>query len=78
MASPETTLVRVLVGHVGPACPEDGQLVQLPADVAADLVRTGGAVPVPAGEGGHDELYKAQPGNRAGRHLVRCQKMPNF
>jgi hypothetical protein len=47
MTCPVTTLVRVRVGCCGPVSPEDGVLVRLPADLAAELVRVGDAVRVP-------------------------------
>ena len=37
-------LVRVLLGAVGPCCLEDGVMLMLPADKAADLVQAGDAV----------------------------------
>ena len=43
---PDTTLVRLWLGSVGPVTVEDGWLVRLPADVAAELVRAGDAVRV--------------------------------
>ena len=42
----DTQLVRVLTGSVGPVTPEDGQVLRLPADKAADLVQAGDAVDV--------------------------------
>jgi len=45
-ADPLTTLVRVRYGSVAPVSPEDGIVLRLPADVAAELVRSGDAVRV--------------------------------
>jgi hypothetical protein len=46
----DTTLVRVRRGCCGPVTLEDGVLVRLPADEAAELVRIGDAVPVDQGD----------------------------
>ena len=42
----DLVLVRVVRGQVGPVTPEDGYLVTLPADQAAELVVCGEAVAV--------------------------------
>jgi len=44
-------LVRIVRGSVGPMHPEDGMLVALAADVAADLIEAGDAVPVALPDG---------------------------
>jgi len=47
MPDPDTlVLVLVRYGAVGSCCPEDGQVLRLPADKAAELVARGDAVPV--------------------------------
>ena len=46
MTSPVTVLIRVLRGCCGPVAPEDGIVLRLPAEVAAELVHRGDAAPV--------------------------------
>ena len=46
MISPVTTLVRVRYGSVAPVHLEDGIVLRLPADLAAELVRSGDAARV--------------------------------
>ena len=55
MTCPVTTLVRVRVGCCGPVSPEDGVLVRLPADEAAELVRIGDAALVPQADDDNPE-----------------------
>jgi len=70
----DEVLVRVLVGHVGDLAPDTGSIIRVTADVAADLVGVGEAVPVKAETGYGMQNFTASnpdtartPSSRVGR-----------